>query len=204
MVGPSRRQPSPPRSDPACSLSRQRVIPRLSRKRPPRAPADARGSPQDGAWKAPLTAGISACLRSAPNRQDPPVTPEVAGSSPVAPAQNILQIGIFCCQDGRERPPVFRVSRSDPARLGKGLVCSDFRPIDPAMRRFHPARDRLGHDDRARCGVGARRRSPSRSERRQLPIADMRRPVLRIRRPKDTTTSGTSTPSMPTGAASFR
>jgi hypothetical protein len=34
-----------------------------------------------------------------------PVTPEVAGSSPVAPAETSLQIGIFCCQVGRERPP---------------------------------------------------------------------------------------------------
>jgi hypothetical protein len=34
-----------------------------------------------------------------------PVTPEVAGSSPVAPAENILQIRVFCCQHRRRRPP---------------------------------------------------------------------------------------------------
>jgi hypothetical protein len=28
---------------------------------------------------------------------------------------NILQIGIFWCQDRSERPPAFRVSRSNPA-----------------------------------------------------------------------------------------
>ncbi len=36
-----------------------------------------------------------------------PVTPEVAGSSPVAPAINILQISRFCCPAGRKRPPAF-------------------------------------------------------------------------------------------------
>jgi hypothetical protein len=44
-----------------------------------------------------------------------PVTPEVAGSSPVAPAENILQMHMFCCQDGLERLPAFQVSRFDPA-----------------------------------------------------------------------------------------
>ena len=33
-----------------------------------------------------------------------PVTPEVAGSSPVAPVKD-LQIGIFCCLTRRKRPP---------------------------------------------------------------------------------------------------
>jgi hypothetical protein len=46
-----RRQRSPSRSAPACSLLRQRFIPRSSRKRPPQAPADARGFPQEGARK---------------------------------------------------------------------------------------------------------------------------------------------------------
>ncbi len=41
-------------------------------------------------------------FRVAPCR---PVTPEVAGSSPVAPVENILQIGIFCCPSRRNRPP---------------------------------------------------------------------------------------------------
>ena len=35
-----------------------------------------------------------------------PVTPELAGSSPVAPVENILQIKAFCCQSWRRRPPV--------------------------------------------------------------------------------------------------
>jgi hypothetical protein len=91
MVGPRRRQRSASRSDPACSLSRQRVIPRSSRRRPPGAPADTRESPQDEAWRLLLTAGIPAYPRPARKQQDRPVTPEVAGSSPVAPVK-ALQI----------------------------------------------------------------------------------------------------------------
>src|SRR6266536_4716389 len=56
--------------------------------------------------KAPLSPGIPAYPHSARKRQDRPVTPEVAGSSPVAPAENILQIHIFCCLHRRKRPPV--------------------------------------------------------------------------------------------------
>jgi hypothetical protein len=40
-------------------------------------------------------AGNPAYPRSARKGHDRPVTPEVAGSSPVAPVANILQIGIF-------------------------------------------------------------------------------------------------------------
>jgi hypothetical protein len=50
-------------------------------------------------------------------------------------------MGMFCCHNGRERPPAFRVSRCDPARFRKCLVCRQFRPVDPAMPRFDPARD---------------------------------------------------------------
>ena len=46
-----------------------------------------------------------------------PVTPEVAGSSPVAPVENILQTSIFCCLYWRDRPPAFRpVTRSSRTR----------------------------------------------------------------------------------------
>jgi hypothetical protein len=43
--------------------------------------------PQRSVRKVLLTAGSPAYSRSARNRQDRPVTPEVAGSSPVAPVQ---------------------------------------------------------------------------------------------------------------------
>ena len=44
--------------------------------------------------KAPLSPRIPAYPRSVRNRQDRPVTPEVAGSSPVAPVQKVLQTEI--------------------------------------------------------------------------------------------------------------
>ena len=40
---------------------------------------------------------IPAHSRSARNHQDRPVTPEVAGSSPVAPVENSLENHLFCC-----------------------------------------------------------------------------------------------------------
>jgi hypothetical protein len=42
-----------------------------------------------------------------------PVTPEVAGSSPVAPEENILQISLFCCPIRRKRLP----ASFDPALI---------------------------------------------------------------------------------------
>src|SRR5687767_15401663 len=62
-------------------------IPRPSRRRSPEAPARARQSPQDEGRKALLSAGIPAYSRPSRNNQDRPVTPEVAGSSPVAPVR---------------------------------------------------------------------------------------------------------------------
>jgi hypothetical protein len=60
--------------------------------------------------------------RPARNYQDRPVTPEVAGSSPVAPVKS-LQIGIFFCPLWRNRPPAFDRSRAHPARAsGRGPV----------------------------------------------------------------------------------
>ena len=75
-------------------------LPRRQPLHPPLIPHEAPGSPrphpriparQDR--KALRTAGIPAYPRSARKRQDRPVTPEVAGSSPVAPVKS-LQISI--------------------------------------------------------------------------------------------------------------
>jgi hypothetical protein len=55
-----------------------------------------------------------------------PVTPEVAGSSPVAPAENILQIGIFRCRSGAIDRRFLRNSRTDPAGLEKCLFAGTF------------------------------------------------------------------------------
>jgi hypothetical protein len=98
-------------------------IPRISRRRSSEAPADPRRSPQITATEALLTAVIPAYPRPARNYQDRPATPEVAGSSPVAPVENTLQIGIFCCPLWRNRPPAFDRSRAHPARAsGRGPV----------------------------------------------------------------------------------
>ena len=43
------------------------------------------------------------------------LTPEVAGSGPVAPAQKPLQIGAFCCLARRRRSLVCAPSRAHPA-----------------------------------------------------------------------------------------
>jgi hypothetical protein len=67
-------------------------------------PAGARQSPQDEVRNALVALGIPAYPRQERKRQDRPVTPEVAGSSPVAPVK-VLQIvyvfdistaGFFC------------------------------------------------------------------------------------------------------------
>ena len=68
---------------------RQHRIPRSSRRSTPRTPACTRQSPQGQGRKALLTAGIRADPRSARNDHDRPVTPEVAGSSPVAPVKSL-------------------------------------------------------------------------------------------------------------------
>ena len=64
----------------------QRSIPRSSRARATETPASAWEFPQRQRHKALLTPQIPASPRSARKRHDRPVTPKVAGSSPVAPA----------------------------------------------------------------------------------------------------------------------
>jgi hypothetical protein len=63
-------------------------IPRTSRRRLPEIPARTRESPQRPGRKALLSRGIPAYPRAAHKRHDRPVTPEVAGSSPVAPVES--------------------------------------------------------------------------------------------------------------------
>jgi hypothetical protein len=58
-------------------------------------PAGARQSPQGDARNALLAPGIPAYPRRDRKRHARPVTPEVAGSSPVAPRRKDLQIGMF-------------------------------------------------------------------------------------------------------------
>ena len=64
---------------------RKRCIPRTSRRRLPDAPDCSQESPQRFGQIALLLSEIPVYPRSARKRHDRPVTPEVAGSSPVAP-----------------------------------------------------------------------------------------------------------------------
>ena len=75
-------------------LLRQLDIPRPSRTRSPQIPASARQSPQSHGGNVLLVPGIPAYPRPPRKDQDRPVTPEVAGSSPVAPVK-IPVNGIF-------------------------------------------------------------------------------------------------------------
>jgi len=78
-------------------------IPRTSRRRSPEAPAGARKSPQDGGRKALHWRQIPAFPRPARRRQDRPVTPEVAGSSPVAPVKAPVCRGTCAVRTPRPR-----------------------------------------------------------------------------------------------------
>jgi hypothetical protein len=122
-----------------CQL-RQRRIPCPSRRRSPEAPA-LPGNPRNARVERPCSRRESPHIPLDRKRQDRPVTLEVAGSSPVAPAKNVLQMGMFCCQDRRERPPALRVSHPDSAITRKWVFCRHSRPVDPAMPRLHSARE---------------------------------------------------------------
>src|SRR5829696_4893313 len=80
-----------------------------------------------------------------------PVTPEVAGSSPVAPVENTLQISTFCCRFWRKRPPA--------------------RPPAVTVRRPPRSRARRG-DGRAAVSVSARPRSRIQSRRYHCNFVD--------------------------------
>jgi hypothetical protein len=106
--------------------------------------------------KSPAPPVIPAYPRSARKRHDRPVAPEVAGSSPVAPVENILQTAMFCCPCWRKRPPASRrpsarippeISRASAAeKCCKTHVLSPVEAAD-ALRVFgHPARIPLALD----------------------------------------------------------
>src|SRR5215207_11120686 len=100
------------RADLAAFASKATYIPCSSRGRSPDTPRPRPPIPATAEWKGLLLRQIPAYPRSARKRQDRPVTPEVAGSSPVA-SVNYLQISIFCCRDRRNRPP----ASSHPAEI---------------------------------------------------------------------------------------
>src|SRR4051812_36514342 len=103
-------------ADPVRFPERHLSIPRSSRRRSPEAPAGSRRTPQDDGWKALLAPVIPADPRPDRHDQDRPVTPEVAGSSPVAPVENILQIASFVADFGVIDRRFLNRPRAHPAR----------------------------------------------------------------------------------------
>jgi hypothetical protein len=124
ILGVSTSDNFPSREDPAGG-----------RRKLPQAPGNPRKAP---AQKALLFPQIPANSRSSRKRHDRPVTPEVAGSSPVAPV-NPLQSGIFWGRSWRKRPPAFFIPRS--SRTGNS------RREPPGAANPRRADDR--HDRRA-------------------------------------------------------
>jgi hypothetical protein len=102
--------------NPACSILRQRQIPRSSRRRPPEAPAGARESPQRQDRRA-RSCRESPPIPAQPNRRDQPATPEIAGSSPVAPTR-----GAMCC------------GSSAPSARGASLASLMRQPSEKTMK----------------------------------------------------------------------
>jgi hypothetical protein len=102
--------------------------------------------------ESPAYARIPDHPRTARNDHDRPVTPEVAGSSPVAPVEKALQIGMSCCLLGRERLPVSSRSRAErrrvSARVGSrknlqiGMFCRGSWRLTAWALRSSPRRSR--------------------------------------------------------------
>ncbi len=100
-----------------------------------------------------LTAGIPACPRPAREYQDRPVTPEVAGSSPVPPVKVAANRHLLLpC--GAQLTAGFASSRADPAR---GSACN--RRKEPAV---------AANPRRRMTGRGGRRSCRARSEERRV------------------------------------
>jgi hypothetical protein len=96
----------------------------------PEAPARARESPQRQGRKSLLSPGIPAYPRSARKRQDWPVKPEVAGSSPVAPVHP-RESGPRCARAMMTRedsPP------DDATAVSRARACRARRRIAPVLR----------------------------------------------------------------------
>ena len=126
---------------------------------PHEAPGSSRRYPQIPATqrrKGPLMAAIPAYPRSARKRHDRPVTPEVAGSSPVAPVfRSACKSAMFCCLH-RQR---FRLSSPSFAAPPASLE-SPLQGESPAKRGGIP---RIGvSDDAAACPGRPVMRVPSR------------------------------------------
>ena len=156
------------RTSPASFAGRATPHPALIPQEVPEASGTTRESPQRRKSESPAHGEIPAYPRSTRKCHDRPVTPEVAGSSPVAPVK-YLQITSFVARVGTKTAGLHG-SRVDPAR--ESGFCSEFSFSYGAARRFHPAL--IPH---APLPGGGRSRAAWRG------VADATTPLHAVRRP---------------------
>jgi hypothetical protein len=150
-----RREPRPPRRSrafPRETTEHPALIPQkvagASRRRPP--------NPARRRLKALLAPIIPADPRPDRRDQDRPVTPEVAGSSPVAPVEKVLQIGLLLSILGQTIAGFAPASRTDPARQSsrephaKSAANGPFLPpgwaLSESLGLGHPAQIPRAHN----------------------------------------------------------
>jgi hypothetical protein len=108
-------------------------IPRTSRRMTPEAPAGARLSPQRQGRKALLSRVIPAYPRRARGHHDRPVTPEVAGSSPVAPvklpANWHIVLSVLAPDSRRPHKRLFEAARNGQKRAETVVEGHEFKPF---------------------------------------------------------------------------
>jgi hypothetical protein len=122
-----------------CCNVGQHLIPRASRRRSPEAPAGTGQAPQDHERNALLSQAIPAYPRPTRRHQDRPVTPEVAGSSPVAPvkipAKWHIVLSVQTPDRGRLHAPSIEATRNSSKRPDTGPGRLDFKPIHAEFTR---------------------------------------------------------------------
>ena len=123
-----------PRASPAKTTLRSRTYPAGGRRELPQAP----GNPRKPSWRRVLLMPeIPAHSRSARNHHDRPVTPEVAGSHPVAPVK-ALQNGIILANCEKDRRLLgIPAAHPAPEIAGQGRL----EPQIPAAQMTGPERD---------------------------------------------------------------
>jgi hypothetical protein len=161
-----------------------RAHPAGARRKLPLSPANPRNA---GVGEPCSREEIPAYPRSARKRQDRPVTPEVAGSSPVAPAKMPAKLHLLflCCLSRRRIRPDYtdffaarpETRENGPKPLAGLSISSRFRPHSdrPRKRRAttrNGRRSRL-HQPSPPNATRRRRRSPAGGALRHMPNWDM-------------------------------
>jgi hypothetical protein len=140
------------RRHPAVCGSVNESIPRTSAgpsRRSPPAPANPRSARVGKLCSSPV---IPAHPRSARKRHDRPVTPEVAGSSPVALVLiKCLQIGTFCCLPWRARRSAPHICDTERPSIARGIRS---QPLEAAHSRSERVEVRPAEGRRSRSDPG--------------------------------------------------